>query len=98
MQSIHSISIYKWTIKNIQTRIKNGEKKFDDSLQFAKNISFKVILEEKDNLTWKLNMQLINTNSSQLFMWFRMKKIDVDENENSTLVKNGKFKIINNFI
>lgn len=90
MGSIQSICIYKWKIEKILEKIKKNTKKFDEVLQFANNISFRVVMEEKDNLMWKIYFQLITTKSSKLFMWFRMKKIDDDENENNSIIKNGK--------
>ncbi len=91
MQSIHLVSKFKWKIEKFETSIENGTTKFDKVFKFAENISFKAVLEKTDKSLWTLCMELLTTDSSNFFMWFRIKPIDVDGNKNDNINNFGKF-------
>lgn len=90
INSIHSIRILNWTIKNFQIQMKNGTKRFEHIVQFATNITFGLVLEESKD-SWKIFIQLKSTDSPKLFMWFRMKQFDEQEKDSSSpVIKNSK--------
>ena len=89
MQSIHLVGEFNWTIEKFETCIENGTTKFDKVFKFAKNINFKTILEKTNDSPWKLFIELLTPNSSQFFMWFRLKTND--DNKNNNINNYGKF-------
>ncbi len=91
MQSIHSVNKFKWTINDFENRLQKNINNFEDQFSFGKNIKFKFIFKKTDNSMWKICIQLLTPNLPHILMWFQMKNIDNDDNENNSIIQNGKF-------